>query len=84
MEWWVIGWFQRQPFYSLLFPTPQISAPGLFELLPTVPGDGDGDGDDSWLPMMKDEAFLRVSSASLSILLTSSSQDGISWINPMT
>lgn len=64
--------------YNLLFPTPQISAPGLFMPAPTIPSD-----DGSW-PMISDEAFLRVFSASVSMRWTSSAQEGMSWIRPMT
>lgn len=65
--------------YSFDFPTPQISAPGLFIFSPTTPVVGAG-----VLPTIKLLALLSVSSASRSILEIRLLHVGMSWMRPMT
>lgn len=70
--------FRNLACYNLLFPTPQISTPGLFMFFPTKPEPADGTDDFPSSLMIREEVFLSVSSASRSIRLSNSSQEGMS------
>ncbi len=77
----VTHWYSRKGYashYSFDFPdpTPQISAPGLFRFLPTSPGGGSTLA--APLTTISALALFNVSSASRSMRVTSSSQDGMS------